>query len=118
VLTPGPTLNKPARRATLDNVAIDHSEVLVWDFGWSEVPGATRYHLYGSGSNPTSPFLNFTLTSTSYRHETKGYVSDQNRMGWRWKVRALVNGIWSDWSEERRFDVAPLENKKAGSPKK
>ena len=59
------------------------------------------------------------LTSSSFRFEHKGgYIADQNRLGWRWKVRALVNDIWSDWSEERTFDVAPAGANKAPSPKK
>jgi hypothetical protein len=69
-----------------------------------------------TGARATTPIINATLTSSSYRHETKGYIADQNRLGWRWKVRALVQGIWTDWSEERTFDVAPLAENKPASP--
>ena len=56
------------------------------------------------------------LTSSSYRYESKGYANP--RPGWRWKVRALVNGIWTDWSEERTFEVASPDDNKPASPKK
>ena len=109
MLTPGPTLDKPAAGATLDNGAFDGSKAYAWDFDWSDVPGATQYHLYVIGpKGKVPPFINNpTLTSSSSnRFETKGgYVADSNLLGWRWKVRALVNGVWSDWSEERTFDV-------------
>src|SRR5262249_45995631 len=110
VLTAGPTLLTPASGAALDNGSLDGSTARVWTFNWSEAPGATQYHLYVIGRTATIPFINnSTLTSSSYRFAAKGYVGDPNRLGWRWKVRALVNGVWSDWSEERTFDVAPLD---------
>ena len=48
----------------------------------------------------------------------KGISPISLRLGWRWKVRALVEGIWTDWSEERTFEVAPLDDNKPASPKK
>jgi tetratricopeptide (TPR) repeat protein len=119
VLTPGPTLLKPAAGAALDNGALDGSKTWVREYKWSAVPGATRYHLYIT--SPTTPGLPFnlpTLTSSTFRSEDNSYVGDHARLGWRWKVRALVNGVWSDWSEERTFDIAPLDYKKLASPKK
>jgi hypothetical protein len=118
VLTPGPPLLKPTAGASLDNGAPDGSKSYVWQFGWSDVPRATQYHLYVIGSKAAGPAINNpTLTSSSFRSEG-GYVADHNRLGWRWKVRALVDGVWSDWSEERTFDVAPLAANKPASPKK
>jgi hypothetical protein len=119
VLTPGPTLIKPAAGATLDNGSIDFSKLMVWEFDWSDVPGATQYHLYVIAPTAKLPSTNNpTLTSSSYRNESKGSVADHVRLGWRWKVRALVKGTWTDWSEERTFDVAPLDDSKPPSPKK
>jgi WD40 repeat protein/serine/threonine protein kinase len=119
VLTPGPTLLKPAAGATLDNSTLDGSKSHVWEFDWSDVPGARQYHLYVIGPRASIPVINNpTLTSSSFRFESKGHVADQNRLSWCWKVRALVKGVWTDWTEERTFDVAPLDNKKPASPKK
>jgi hypothetical protein len=119
VLTPGPSLLKPAAGVTLDNGTLDGGKLRVLQFDWSGVPRATHYHLYVIGARAKNPIVNDPrLTSSSYRYESKGYVTNEHRLGWRWKVRALVNGVWSDWSEERMFDVAPLEYKKPASPKK
>jgi hypothetical protein len=102
-------LLKPAAGATLENGARDGSKVLAREFDWSDVPGATQYHLYVIGPKSALPSVNIqTLTTSSYRFEAKMHVVDENRLGWRWRVRALVNGTWSDWSEERTFNVAPL----------
>jgi hypothetical protein len=60
---------------------------------------------------------NSTLTSPSFQFKSTGYVGEPSLRGWRWKVRALVQGIWTDWSEERTFDVAPLDDRKAPSPR-
>jgi serine/threonine protein kinase/tetratricopeptide (TPR) repeat protein len=112
VLTTGPTLVKPAAGAMLENRTFVWSKKSVWEFGWSEVPGATRYHLYVVLDGTHVPTIhNSTLTSSSYQFETGAFVPDQNRLGWRWKVRALVQGTWTDWSEERTFDVTPFRNK-------
>jgi serine/threonine protein kinase/tetratricopeptide (TPR) repeat protein len=118
ILTPGPSLLMPAAGAILDNGANDGSKLRVWEFNWSEVPGATRYHLYVIGPTATLPVINnLTLTAPSYRDEGKGYFATQYRLGYRWKVRALVNGTWTDWSEERTFDVTPVAENKAAPSK-
>jgi len=118
VLTPGPTLLEPAAGTTLDSGTIDRTKLRVWEFDWSDVAGATQHHLYVIGSGAFPAINNPTLTSSSYRFEEKAYVADQNRLGWRWKVRAQVQGIWTDWSEERTFEVAPLDDNKSASLKK
>jgi tetratricopeptide (TPR) repeat protein len=125
VFPPGLTLLKPAAGAILDNGAIDFSKMMVWEFDWSDVPGATQYHLYvigpeQPGPRQTNPGINnSTLTSSYYRHEVKAMIyGDRGRLGLRWRVRALVKGTWTDWSETRTFDVAPLDDSKPPSPKK
>jgi len=112
-LTPGPQLLQPVTGATLENGTLDLSKLLVRDFDWADVAGATQYHLYVIGPAAKFPVINQpTLATSSYRDESKSYVGDPHRRGWRWKVRALVQGVWTDWSEERTFDVAPLEDRK------
>lgn len=116
VLTPGPGLLKPAAGATLDSGTVGGGKHMVWEFDWSDLPGATQYHLYAVGGR--GGIDNPRLTSSTFRFETKLYVADHWGLGYRWKVRALVNGTWTDWSEERTFNVAPLDDSKAASPKK
>jgi hypothetical protein len=124
VLTPGPTLLKPAAGATVDNGTGDASKQMAWEFHWSDVPGATQYQLHMIHSSwlsvgPTRMVSNiYNPTSSSYNLGNKWAVGDQSRLGWRWKVRALVQGTWTDWSEERTFDVAPPSDSNPASPKK
>jgi hypothetical protein len=85
-----------------------------WEFAWAEVPGTSRYHLHVIRPGLTRALVDASeLVGTSCRLDRGGVILDAFRLGWRWKVRAQVNGVWSDWSEERTFDVQP-----AGGPPK
>jgi tetratricopeptide (TPR) repeat protein len=117
-LAPGPKLIQPAAGATLENGSAERRKLRIWEFDWDDVPGATQYHLYVTGPSAKYPNPHHsTLATSSYRDQENAYVGDQHRLGWRWKVRALVKGVWTDWSEERTFDVAPLDAVRT-SPKK
>jgi hypothetical protein len=122
VLTPGPTLLKPAAGASLDFGRSKYSHLRdmsrIWEFNWSEVPGATQYHLHLFRPDGMIFINNPTLTSSSCRVEAERFLVDWVLLDRRWKVRALVNGIWTDWSEERTFAIAPLDDSKPASPKK
>jgi hypothetical protein len=80
-----------------------------WEFGWSQVPGADRYHLWVKSPYARGPLVDAaSLDRPAYRLSCDGtFVSPSNRSGWRWKVRARVGGVWTPWSEERSFDTAP-----------
>jgi hypothetical protein len=75
----------------LDNGRRDGSDGLVWVFRWSRCPGARWYHLY---------VINDRIVLSFYRYRSHTY-GITHRFGWRWRVRANVNGRWSAWSEER-----------------
>ena len=82
---------------------------MAWDFDWSDVAGAARYHLFVKGSGALYPLVDDeSLGSSEYRIDEAAYVINANRLGWTWRVRALVDGEWGPWSEERTFDVEPL----------
>jgi len=101
-----PKLLSPAVGATLDNNSQNRPRSgFVWEFSWSEVPGAAAYHLYVMGRNARVPLINKEVNSLSYRHVSKGYVGDVHLKDWTWKLRSQVNGQWSEWSEVREFDV-------------
>jgi hypothetical protein len=113
-LPPGPALVSPTAGAELDNgcKTTPSAGSIEWDFGWTDVPGATAYHLYVFGPpNMTIPLIDdstIDASNSSYHYSSPGsYVDDTNLSGWIWRVRALVNGTWTAWSEERSFDVAP-----------
>ena len=95
----------------MDNGCEDRSDGVLWDFDWSMCSGASDYHLYVKHQSSTYPVIDRSdLTSSSFHKDGPGdYIINSNRFDWRWKVRAKVNGVWGDWSEERHFDVEPLD---------
>lgn len=104
-----PQLFQPEAGALMDNGCTDRSDMISWFFDWGEVPGATKYHLYVMGRTATIPVINLELTQSQYLHQSMGsYIINTNTLGWTWKVRAFINGTWSDWSERRVFDAEPL----------
>ncbi len=105
-----PELISPAAEDVMDNGRSDSADEIVWDFLWADCPGATEYHLYVIGSTASIPIINAEgIADSSFHHVKSGsYITFANRFGWRWKVRALVDGEWGNWSEERSFDVEPV----------
>ena len=103
-----PLLVLPAVGAVLDNGRTDFKDKEIWDFDWEDVPGATKYELYVVGENAIYPAIYDETITSSYHSVDDGYITNQNRLGWKWKVRAYSNGLWSEWSEARSFDVEPV----------
>jgi hypothetical protein len=105
-----PTLILPRNNDVLDNGCENRKDGVVWEFKWSEVERAQRYHLYVSGKTAKYPVIDESaILETSYKDERQqSYIAEQHRYGWRWKVRAMVDGVWGEWSVERTFDVEPL----------
>jgi hypothetical protein len=102
-------LISPESGAVLDNGCADFSNKKEWDFDWADVNGASKYHLYVKGKYAIYPIINNSNLSTSDFHfENSGYIATHNLHNWKWRVRAYVDGNWLGWSEERSFDVEPL----------
>jgi hypothetical protein len=108
-LSPPPTLLSPAPGAVLDNGCFSQTDTITWDFDWSDTEGASRYHLYVIHPGAQYPVIDLSsITDTAYRHARIAYIIDTNRFGWTWRVRALVGGDWTAWSEARSFDIEPV----------
>ncbi len=104
-----PRLISPDAGAVLDNGRKDYLDDLVWDFDWSACEGATRYHLYVRHPYALNIAIDDdTLTSCHFNYISQSHVPQGNDLDWTWKVRAMVNGEWSEWSETRTFDVEPV----------
>jgi len=70
---------------------------------------ASDYYLYVIGPTAINPLVDGEVFDTSFAVSGNGYVIDENRLGWRWRVRAGHYKIgWGPWSEERTFDVEPV----------
>jgi Leucine-rich repeat (LRR) protein len=104
-----PVLLSPAPGAVLDNGCTLQANSIIWAFDWEDVPGATLYGIFiqKTGFNALRDLSD--LPGSSYQYNSaSGYTPDTNLTGWFWRVRAQVNGIWSDWSEERGFVIEPV----------
>ncbi|MFH1032494.1 MAG: TRAP transporter substrate-binding protein DctP [Chloroflexota bacterium] len=107
-LPPAPILISPASGAVLDNGRYDGRDNIVWEFDWSDTAGVNQYQIYVVGPDGQYPVINYATTSSYYGIARAGYIADSNRVGWVWKVRGLVNGVWSGWSQ-RTFNVEPVD---------
>jgi hypothetical protein len=103
-----PQLLAPVADAVMDNGRTDALDDIVWDFSWSDVPGASEYELCVAHTGSQFPFIERQgLADSSFHHVSHGaYISFPT--GWTWKVRARVGGTWQDWSEVRPFRVERL----------
>ena len=107
---PAPVLVSPANGTLMDNGCSPRRDGITWDFDWSDVPGATAYHLR-VWKNPALPLINNMSVPSSSFHYASGpsdYIANTNLAGWRWMVRAKVGGIWGPWSLLRSFRVEKL----------
>ncbi len=101
-----PQLISPKTNSTLPNGTPNGKTRYTWDFDWKDVPNATRYHLRVQKVGAARPVINLeNLQESRWRDTSTGYVSPAGCKGWGWKVCALVNGEWTEWSEEWKFDV-------------
>jgi hypothetical protein len=107
---PAPILVSPLDKAIMDNAREnDFTDRIVWDFDWSDVPGATQYQLSIRGPDypirgPFEPQMD--ISSYQFLSEWGGYYLEKYRYGWTWKVRAMdSHNWWGKWSEERNFDL-------------
>lgn len=104
-----PILISPPCGASLDNGCRSNSRSMTWHFDWDDYPGAIKYHIlimHGGASlslvDDEVFIAEFTL-GEDYRGG--GYIASHNLKYWFWKVRAFVDGNWTEWSEKRFFHV-------------
>ena len=106
-----PTLALPAEGGLADNACtLDQSEAVVWDFDWSDVPGASSYELWVKHRNSAQPEIDQTGLQTSSHRAGRFVVLEGDMLqGWEWKVRAVVNGAPQPWSKTGTFSIEPLD---------
>ena len=107
---PAPMLISPANGAVMDNGCTPKKDGINWDFDWSDVPGATAYHIR-VWRNPAIPLINdMSAPASSYDYVSapSDHIINTNLTGRRWMVRAKVHGVWGPWSSQRSFRVERL----------
>lgn len=101
-----PTLISPEEGSIMDN-GDDGS--IVWEFTWSECPGAGGYLIYVKLATATSLLVNHgTLVPRYVFASVDTYIAEHNLQGWTWKVRASTGHELWPWSQVRTFDVEPF----------
>ena len=114
-------LNRPVNNATLDNGCTNGRNGMNWDFTWARRAKASYYHLRVYRSGSANPFINeMRVRNNAYSLNRRGIIANKNRFGWKWKVRAMINGRWTAWSETRSFKVEPKNTDcgNSGNPSK
>ena len=67
---------------------------------------AQAYNLYVIGPTASIPAINVSIAATGYHSiRANSYIAPPNGLGWRWKVRVMVSGIWSAFTPEQTLDV-------------
>lgn len=121
-------LLSPAPGEVLPNNNLARTKKTVWEFTWAPVPDAQLYQLLVIGKNARIPLVSVLTGSPtyrtdevyddgairlelparplSYRKDLAGYIAENNRFGWRWGVRAMVNRAWGGYGDPRTFDIA------------
>jgi hypothetical protein len=109
----------PASGATLPNPDPPGS----FELQWNPVAHASRYWVRVETPHNPKPLVDSNdLSDATLEVRLRHQVQRENCHGWRWQVRAMVDGRWTDWSEPRKFDLAepaawiaeaPVADKKA-----
>jgi carboxypeptidase family protein len=103
-----PVLFSPANGAILDNgcMVAFATEPAIWDFDWSDVPGATAYHLWVKLPSSRAALIdNQNIPNSEYQRNERGYIIESNARGWEWRVRARLGDTFGEWSVTRSFDI-------------
>jgi hypothetical protein len=100
----------PSQGAILDNGCTNRENGIRWEFDWSDCPDAQFYEFYLQQRGTQEPRVDArNLTSSSFTVLESGFIFEEARTGWFWKVRSRIDGIWSNWSPERDFEVEPVD---------
>ncbi len=99
-----PQLLSPAPNAVMNNGCYNNSAYVTRTYSWTAVPSATLYQLFVKHPNGRAPNLDVQVSDTTYKERSNSYAPESSRFGITWKVRAMINGQWGAWSEERAFN--------------
>ena len=103
-----PTLLAPADGAVADNGCTTEENAIVWDFDWTDVPGAQTYELWVKHRDSAEPDIHQTgLQTSSHRAGRIATIDGKLLQGWEWKVRAVVGGVEEPWTPISKFAVEP-----------
>lgn len=91
-----PLITAPLPQATLDNGCNAGEENMNWYFEWTEIEGATEYQLIIQHPSVGVNTFNEIVTTNSWTLSQNSIINTYFT-GWTAKVRAKVDGLWSDY---------------------
>jgi hypothetical protein len=94
----------PEDNAVMDNGCTSQDNGILWDFDWDDCPGADMYSFHLSHPSLETPF-DRDLPVSSFSLLEDRVLPEETRIGWTWRVRARVNGIWGNYTADRTFDA-------------
>lgn len=98
----------PETGAILDNGRTDGADQVTMHFDWSDCPGAREYHLM-VGPISMNPVIDQFMPESFFDYVNPGASFTEEYLNtWAWKVRPDINGQWTPWSEERTFEIEPI----------
>lgn len=104
-----PKLITPNASSVMDNGCANQQDIQEWSFDWEECQGADQYELLVQKETAQYPAISTVTIESQFSEKKIAYVVDRNREGWQWRVRARINGAWSDWSPYQQFQIEPLD---------
>lgn len=105
ICIPAPLI--PVEAAVMDNGCTNRENGISWDFDWEDCAGADLYSIHIDHPSLENP-LDSDVPVSSFSLLEDRFVPEESRIGWTWRVRARVNGIWGNYSPDRTFDVERL----------
>jgi hypothetical protein len=94
----------PEEAAEMDNGCTNQDNGISWEFDWEDCADAEAYAIQLNHSSLDTP-LDRELTESQFSLLEDRVVPEESRLGWTWKVRAMVNGVWGNYTPDRTFDV-------------
>ena len=102
-----PELLSPINNEIVDNGCTNGEDKAIWDFDWTDILDAEYYHLYVISDGYQHPGIDDSTIENSFYHFEAGYTGTGP---WRWRVRAMINGFWYNWSEIGTFYAEPVNS--------
>jgi hypothetical protein len=105
-----PKLVVPRDGSTVSQPFLQH-----WLFKWDKPSGPNsvmEYNIRVFGAKAAYPLIDINTTMNEYveAQQSCSYITDQNRSGWTWQVRArFKDSSWGEWSHISNFDVSPFD---------
>ena len=94
----------PENAAVMDNGCTNRENGISWEFDWDDCPAAEQYSIHIDHPSLEQP-LDRDLPVSAFSLLEERLIPEESRIGWTWRVRAMVNGIWGNYGPDRTFDV-------------